>query len=91
MENIQSILNLLSLILLGFAVFSVFRMLNYLVEKGYEESKLYTFNPLFFLKYIEETKKKDGKSGVWFKLCIIFFILAIITDLFSSVFLFLYK
>lgn len=57
--------------------FSGIKMLWFLVDKGIEKTKLYSFNPLIFMKYLEVTKKYEGKSGIWFKVQWISFVFAI--------------
>lgn len=66
------------MIMLGIAVYSGCAMLNFLYRRGVEKSRLYTANPLFFLKYLEITKAETGKYGIWFKICVISFILTIL-------------
>jgi hypothetical protein len=54
------------------------KMLWFLVDRGVEKTKLYSFNPLFFIKYIEITKKEEGHCGIWFKIQWISFVFALI-------------
>jgi len=82
------ILNLIeytSLIALVFTLFSAFRMLTYLKKRGKEKSSLYSFNALFFIDYMKDTKKETGRYGIWIKLCLISFILTIITGILFDV------
>ncbi len=58
--------------------FSGMKILWYLADRGIEKSKLYSFNPLIFTKYLEITNKEQGRTGIWFKVLCISFILGMI-------------
>jgi hypothetical protein len=67
---------------LGIGWFSGMKMLWFLVDEGEEKSKVYSFNPLLFLKYIDISKKKHGKIGIWFKVQFASFIFGMINLIF---------
>jgi hypothetical protein len=79
--TMNSFLNYLSLISLGLTVYSGFRMLQYLYKRGKEKSALYSFNPLFFLDYIKITRNETKKTGIWFKIFLVSFIITIISGI----------
>ena len=58
--------------------FSGMKMLWFLVDREIEKSKFYSFNPLVFLRYIEITKKENGRCGIWFQIQWVSFVLAMI-------------
>jgi hypothetical protein len=90
-SNLPNILDNLSLLALASTVISAFRMLTFLNSRGKEKSAMYSFNPMFFLDYIEVTKKETGKMGIWFTICWVSFLLTALFGISSEVSNFLIK
>jgi len=59
-------------------LFSGWRMLSFLKRRGKSRSELFSFNPAFFLNYLEITKKETGKYGIWSKICLFSFVMTFV-------------
>ena len=84
METIFEIIEYGSLIGICGIVFSCFRMIHYLHEKGVAKSSLYSFDVFFLTKYIEMTRKENGRAGLWCKVLVIAVIVTAISGISSE-------
>lgn len=75
---LRAVLLISTALFLLIAWFSGMKILWFLADKGVEKSKLYSFNPLYFIKYVEITKKEQGKTGIWFNVLCASFLLGMI-------------
>lgn len=85
-QKILDIIRYVNLIGLCLIVFSCFRMLHYLCQKGFEKSSLYSLNVFFLTKYIKLTRAENGKVGVWFKVFLIAVALTIVSGILTELF-----
>ena len=75
----MEVLEFLATIAICVAVFSAFKMQCYLYKRGKVKSLFYSFNPLFFLEYVELSRSETGNIGIWFKVATISFCVSILS------------
>jgi hypothetical protein len=85
LRYILVILDYVSILALCVVVLSAFGMLHFLKTRGMEKSRIYSFNPFFFMDYLSITRNETGKSGFWMRLCIISAIAGIVAGILSII------
>ena len=79
-DPLADIFHYLSLISLCTSVFSFFKMLWYLNDKGFERYRMFSLNPFLVFDYLRITKNEDGNVGIWAKILIVTIVLIIFSE-----------
>ena len=80
-DPVADIFHYISLVSLCTVVFSCFKMLWYLNDRGIERYRLFSSNPLLVFDYLRITKSEDGNVGIWAKVLMVSIVLIIFSEI----------